>query len=152
MTVARDAARLAALTEARRWLGTPYVHQASAIGAGADCLGVLRGVWRALYGPEPERAPDYRADWAEMQGGEHLLAALARWLDPLPVAAAQAGDVLLWRMRRAGPAKHAAIISANFPAMRVIHAYSGHAVVETAPPPTPPVAAFGWPPLPDGAA
>ncbi len=33
---------------ARDWIGTPYVHQASAQGAGCDCLGLLRGVWRAL--------------------------------------------------------------------------------------------------------
>ncbi|NCO16648.1 MAG: peptidase, partial [Alphaproteobacteria bacterium] len=42
------------VAEARRWIGTPYVHQSSARGAGTDCLGLLRGVWRALYGVEPE--------------------------------------------------------------------------------------------------
>jgi len=35
---------------ARAWIGTPYVHQGSAPGAGADCLGLVRGVWRGLYG------------------------------------------------------------------------------------------------------
>ncbi len=29
---------------ARLWLGTPYVHQASTRGAGADCLGLIRGI------------------------------------------------------------------------------------------------------------
>jgi len=33
---------------ARAWLGTPYRHRASVRGAGCDCLGLLRGVWRAL--------------------------------------------------------------------------------------------------------
>ena len=33
---------------ARSWIGTPYEHQASCAGAGADCLGLLRGIWRAL--------------------------------------------------------------------------------------------------------
>ena len=50
-----------AVAAARLWLGTPYVHQASARGAGSDCLGLVRGVWRALYGAEPERPPAYSA-------------------------------------------------------------------------------------------
>ena len=42
-----------ALAEARRWIGTPYQHQASVLGAGCDCLGVLRGVWRGGAMPRP---------------------------------------------------------------------------------------------------
>lgn len=33
-----------AVLVARTWIGTPYVHQGSAQGAGADCLGLVRGV------------------------------------------------------------------------------------------------------------
>ena len=43
---------LSVVVEARRWLGTPYLHQASECGVGADCLGLLRGVWRGVIGPE----------------------------------------------------------------------------------------------------
>ena len=39
---------LSVVVEARRWLGTPYLHQASECGVGADCLGLLRGVWRGV--------------------------------------------------------------------------------------------------------
>ena len=46
----QDAA--AVVAAARSWLGTPYRHQASLKGAGADCLGVVRGVWRELVGPD----------------------------------------------------------------------------------------------------
>ena len=42
---------------ARGWLGTPYLHQASCRGAGCDCLGLLRGLWRALAGAEPAARP-----------------------------------------------------------------------------------------------
>ena len=42
---------------ARGWIGTPYQHQASVKGAGSDCLGLLRGVWRELIGPEPTAIP-----------------------------------------------------------------------------------------------
>ncbi|HMM10451.1 MAG TPA: peptidase, partial [Paracoccus solventivorans] len=54
---------LRAVEIARGWIGTPYVHQGSVKGAGADCLGLIRGVWRELYGTEPEAPPPYTPDW-----------------------------------------------------------------------------------------
>jgi NlpC/P60 family putative phage cell wall peptidase len=36
------------------WIGTPYRHQASLKGVGCDCLGLIRGIWRGVYGHEPE--------------------------------------------------------------------------------------------------
>ena len=45
------------IAEARAWIGTPYRHQASLQGVGCDCLGLVRGVWRALHGAEPEATP-----------------------------------------------------------------------------------------------
>ena len=56
----------AVLAAARGWLGTPYRHQASVKGVGADCLGLVRGVWREMVGAEPETLPAYTADWAEV--------------------------------------------------------------------------------------
>jgi NlpC/P60 family putative phage cell wall peptidase len=117
-------AREAILAEARSWLGTPYQHQASAKGAGCDCLGLIRGVWRALYDREPESAPAYTPDWAERHGAETLLAAARRHL--VATEAAAPGDVLLFRMDGASPIKHAAILDRN---ERIIHAYWGRAVV-----------------------
>ena len=38
------------IAAARGWLGTPYHDQASVKGVGCDCLGLVRGVWRDLYG------------------------------------------------------------------------------------------------------
>ena len=61
-------------------MGTPYRHQASVLGAGADCLGLVRGVWRGVIGEEPERAPGYTPDWAEALGEETLLDAARRHL------------------------------------------------------------------------
>ena len=63
---------------ARAWLGTPDRHQASTLGAGCDCLGLLRGVWRALYGDEPVAVPNYRADGRDLPGA--LLEAAERFL------------------------------------------------------------------------
>lgn len=120
----------AAATIARAWLGTPYQHQASCQGAGADCLGLLRGVWRGLYGAEPCAIPAYTPDWAEADGREPLLDAAAALLAPAH-GAPQIGDVLILRMRQAGPAKHLGILGGTAPAT-LIHAYSGRGVVESA--------------------
>ncbi len=116
------------VTEARRWLGTPYRHQASVMGAGADCLGLVRGVWREVIGPEPERAPGYTPDWAEMLGQETLLDAARRHMREVAIGEAMDGDVVLFRMALGAPARHAAIISGED---RIIHAYWGRSVCET---------------------
>ncbi|MEL6794106.1 MAG: peptidase P60, partial [Pseudomonadota bacterium] len=58
---------------ARAWIGTPYRHQASLKGVGADCLGLIRGVWRELYGAEPEAPPPYSREWGESDRDEPLL-------------------------------------------------------------------------------
>ena len=120
--------RAAIVKAARGWLGTPYQHQASLKDVGTDCLGLLRGVWRSQYGAEPEAIPPYSPDWAEAVGEETLLAAARRCLTEKAVGAAREGDVLLFRIEAGCPAKHCAIVSGTD---RIIHAYWGHAVVET---------------------
>lgn len=116
---------------ARSWIGTPYLHQASAQGAGADCLGLLRGVWREVLGDEPEPIPAYTQDWSEPSGREDLLAAAVRWLWPKALSAAAPGDVLLFRMRAGSVAKHLGIAGNIGDRPTFIHAYTGHGVVET---------------------
>ncbi len=113
---------------ARGWIGTPYRHQASAKGAGCDCLGLVRGVWREAIGPEPEIAPPYRPEWAERGGAEMLRDAARRHLLEIAPDAARAGDVLLFRIAPESPAKHCAILTAPD---RVTHAYWGRHVTET---------------------
>lgn len=118
----------------RTWLETPYQHQASLKGVGCDCLGLVRGVWRELYGQEPEPPPAYRADWAETGSAETLLEAARRHLIPIPTGSFQPGDVLLFRMSTEACVKHAAIVSArepHEPQARIIHAYWGRACVES---------------------
>jgi NlpC/P60 family putative phage cell wall peptidase len=120
--------RHAILAEARDWIGTPYQHQASAKGAGCDCLGLVRGVWRELYGAEPEAAPAYTPDWAERHGEETLLGAARRHMIECSAQEAFPGDVLLFRMAADAPAKHAAILDEGD---RLIHAYWARAVVRS---------------------
>ncbi|MFV0473521.1 MAG: NlpC/P60 family protein [Pikeienuella sp.] len=115
---------------AREWLGTPYRHQASLKGVGADCLGLVRGIWRELFGAEPASPPPYGRDWCEVSRDEALWRAAARWL--ASASGEAAGDVLLFRMAPEAPAKHLAILAESTPgAATIIHAYSGRSVVET---------------------
>ena len=120
--------REAVLTSARSWLGTPYRHQASIKGVGSDCLGLVRGVWREVYGDEPEKPPPYTPDWAEALGEETLLLAARTHLTEIAVSQAVPGDLLLFRMGLGCPAKHIAILYGE---RRIIHAYWGRAVCET---------------------
>jgi NlpC/P60 family putative phage cell wall peptidase len=121
-----------AVALARVWIGTPYVHGASSWGAGADCLGLVRGVWRSLYGAEPEKPGPYTPDWAEASREERLWQAAQRHLEAVPLTAAKPGDVLLFRMRRAAPAKHLGVLAEDANGRpSVIHAYSGVGVIES---------------------
>lgn len=110
---------------ARRWLGTPYRHQASALGAGCDCLGLLRGVWRDLYGAEPLAMPPYRADWRD-QTSAHALQDAARKFLRAKTGAAAAGDVVLFRINRNLAPKHCGIMLSE---TEFIHAQEGLGVV-----------------------
>ncbi len=118
---------------ARRWIGTPYRHQASLEGVGCDCLGLIRGLWREFYGAEPEPIPAYAPDWAEASRAEGLIEAGRRHLVPVPLGDARPGDVVLFRWRPDLPAKHAGIVSElrGCVPCRFVHAYEGAAVVES---------------------
>lgn len=39
---------LEVIAEARRWIGTPYHHQAAVLGVGCDCVGLIVGVGKAF--------------------------------------------------------------------------------------------------------
>lgn len=118
------------VASARGWIGTPYLHQAAVKGAGCDCLGLVRGVWRDCFGNEPEPVPAYSADWSEPQGHEALFEAAARHMQLVkgPIAA---GQVVLFRMRTGAVAKHLGIIGQAGDSPSFIHSYAGHGVVES---------------------
>ncbi len=126
MSVAAD--RIVVL--AQGWIGTPYRHQGATKGVGCDCIGLIRGIWRELYGEEPEAVPAYAPDWAERGGDDRLIVAAKRLFGPaLPLAKAVPGDLLLFRWRADCAAKHAGILAG--PA-QFIHAYEQAAVTRSA--------------------
>lgn len=120
------------VARARLWIGTPYQHQASCLGAGTDCLGLLRGLWREMLGAEPEEAPAYTPDWSEPARTEDQLLAARRHLIAVDIEARVPGDVVVMRMAQNAVAKHVGVIARSESGHEtLIHAYSGHGVVES---------------------
>lgn len=106
------------------WRGTPYRHQASARGEGADCLGLVRGVWRDVLGNEPADIPPYTASWLSDDGS--LENAADRFLVRQSPGEPEAGEVLLFKMAKFKPPRHCGIFLGGG---RFLHAYDGRAVV-----------------------
>ena len=125
---------------ARSWLGTPYHDQASVKGVGCDCLGLIRGVWREVVGPEPMPVPPYSRDWGEAGPREVLAEAARTAMIEIDLADTRTGDVVLFRMRAGAIAKHAGILSSHAARgarshrsgrpHRFIHAYERTGVIE----------------------
>ena len=101
---------------ARTWIGTPYQHQMSCKGAGSDCLGLVRGVWRDVVGAEPVPIPAYTYDWSEVSKAEVLWNSARQVLQDVDTETPLApGQVFLFRMRKTAVAKHLSLIHISEP-------------------------------------
>ncbi|KZL20986.1 hypothetical protein PsAD2_00978 [Pseudovibrio axinellae] len=118
------------ITEARDWIGTPYQHQASRKGAGCDCLGLIRGLFRLLHNNEPQVPVDYAPEWAELNGEDQLLNAAHRYLHQVqgPLQAPKPAELVLFRWAPQSPCKHLGLMSTRD---HFIHAYEAVGVVES---------------------
>jgi len=112
---------------ARSWLGTPYHDQASLRGVGCDCLGLARGVWREVVGPEPFPIPPYSRDWGETGPREVLAEGARRMMIEVEPGAAGPGALVLFRMKRRAIAKHVGILTEPD---TFLHAYERLGVIE----------------------
>lgn len=114
------------VAEALEWVGTPYRHQGHRKEIGCDCLGLVRGIWRAIYSGEMEEPGAYAADWAEAGGEERLLMAARRHFCEKAPVPFDRGDLLLFRWRPHLPVKHLgiAVDRSSF-----VHAYEGAGAV-----------------------
>lgn len=119
-----DPARVA--EAARAWVGTPFHHQASLQGVGCDCLGLVRGIWREVVGPEAFKVPPYSVDWGEAGAREVLREGVAAHLLEVH-GPTQPGDVVLFRMRAWAIAKHAGVLVGDH---MMVHAHSRLGVIE----------------------
>ena len=122
----------AVLAIARAWAGTPYLHQSSVQGVGCDCLGLARGIWRALHGDEPWDVPPYSRDWGEAGRREVLAEAARAALIEVSLGNAGPGTLILFRMGAGVPAKHCGFLGASVIRPSLIHAYDRSGVVEEA--------------------
>ena len=120
-----DPARVIAI--ARSWLGTPYHDQASLRGVGCYCLGLARGVWREVVGPEPFPIPPYSRDWGETGPREVLTDGARRMMIEMPSAEAGPGALVLFRMKPRAIAKHVGILTKPG---AFLHAYERLGVIE----------------------
>ena len=102
----------AIVTEARSWVGTPYLHQGRRKGQGVDCIGLVVGVAPSLCITVKDRA-----DYAQQPAKGELQKELDRHGFRIPFTARQAGDILL--MRFSTEPQHVAI----FTGQSIIHAY-----------------------------
>jgi len=82
------------IVEARTWLGTPFRHQGFKKGVGCDCSGFIRGVLEAVMGFKYEDAWNY----PHRPHAPALLAILNKYFTRIPVAEAQPGDILLFKV------------------------------------------------------
>ena len=117
------------IAAARGWLGTSYHDQASLRGVGCDCLGLARGIWREVVGPEPFSIPPYSRDWGESGPREVLAEGARSVMIEITPGEAKPGTLVLFRMRPRAIAKHVGILTgpASF-----IHAYERLGVIEQA--------------------
>lgn len=127
MSAGSQETRLAVVAEARNWIGTPYRHQGRRRDVGCDCLGLVLGVWQALYGRLPETPPAYGM-LGDYGLGESLIEGAARHMERLEPGEARPGDLLAFRWKAELPARHFGILSAE---NRFIHAYQGAAVTDS---------------------
>lgn len=115
------------ITVARSWLGTPYHDQASLKGVGCDCLGLARGVWREVVGPELFPIPPYSRDWGESGLREVLAEGARRMMPEIPPGDVPPGALILFRMTPRAIAKHVGILTSPD---SFLHAYERLGVIE----------------------
>lgn len=109
------------------YLGTPYHDQASLRGVGCDCLGLARGSWREVVGPEPFPILPYSRDWSETGPVEVLADGARRMMIEVLPREAPPDALLLFRMRPCAIAKHVGILTSP---TTFLHAYERLGVIE----------------------
>lgn len=90
--------RQAVCTEAQRWLGTPYHHEAAVLGHGVDCGMLLVRVYNdvgVMAVPDPR---PYAQDWNLHRSQEMYLGWVDMWCEPTQEP--QPGDIVVWRFGR----------------------------------------------------
>lgn len=117
---------------ARRWIGTPFHHQAAVCGVGCDCLGLVRGVWADMGHRGPRLSLTYDPHWCYRTGPNRMIMGLGEHLTQIDVADAAHGDVIATSLRLGGPAQHVGFLTTDGPRRGFIHAHCDFGVTEVA--------------------
>lgn len=111
--------------EARRWVGTPYQHQAGLQGVGCDCASLVISVGRALnLMPDwtPERFAPY-AGYGRAPNPRQMREAISAFFDPVAEGDQQVGDIA-WIFWARGLPMHMALLGEFEGRQTLIHAYA----------------------------
>ena len=127
--------RGAVVAEARRWLGTPYHHNAAVLGAGVDCAQLVLEAFAGAGIIGRFSAGEYNHDWHLHRGEEKYLEVIESYchrIDGSEEALIDRvnppclpGDLLMFKVGRTF--SHAAIIT-DWP--QIIHSYFPARMVE----------------------
>ena len=94
-----QAQRNEVVAEARRWIGTPYHHQADVLGAGVDCGMLLVRVYVDTGVVPPFDPRPYPVQWHLHRDDERYLGFLIE--RGVEVEAPAPGDIVVWKIGRA---------------------------------------------------
>ena len=114
--------RPAVVATARRWIGTPYHHQADVLGAGVDCGMLLVRVYVDAGVVPPFDPRPYPVQWHLHRDDERYLGFLVDRGSEVETPAP--GDIVVWRIGRAYA--HGGVVT-GWPL--VVHAYQPEAMV-----------------------
>lgn len=100
------------VAEADTWLDTPWVHQLSQKGSGADCVGFLRGMARFVgHAEAPFVAYQRVSDERQEEKGLLMIKLLDEELERLPsLFDAREGDWLAFKDKLSGLPQHVAMV------------------------------------------
>jgi cell wall-associated NlpC family hydrolase len=105
------------VAEARKWVGTPYLHGADIFGVGVDCCMILIRVYGDLNLIEKTDPRPYTTDWFLHRSDENYLSGVMSSADE--VESPEPGDVILFRYGRCF--SHSAIVTEMTP-LTIVHA------------------------------
>lgn len=113
--------RVALVTEARSWIGTPWRHRGRHKGVGVDCAMLLAEVYRAAGLIERVDPAPYPRDWFLHRDEERFLAEVERIARRLPDGVPPLpADIALYRFGRC--VSHGAIVIRPEP-LKILHAH-----------------------------
>jgi len=115
--------REAVVSEAMKWLKTPYHANARVLGAGVDCAQFPCAVYSAV-GLVPDLQPVYDRQWFQHRDEELYLEWVRPYATEISPIQVQPGDFLIWQWGRTF--SHGAIVVSH---TDVIHAQEPHGVI-----------------------